>query len=46
MRHTTHLSDEEGQANANRRNESTLVFFRRQHENRKDELGGEKHLDK
>lgn len=44
--HSHQLGDEQRQPNAHRSDESSLVLLRRQHEDRKDQLRGQKHFDK
>ena len=42
---TDELGDEKTESDPHRRNEVALVLFRRQHEDREDELRGQDHLD-
>ena len=42
---TAQFRNEQGQANANRRNECALVLLRRQHDDGEDQLSRKEHLN-
>ena len=42
---TGKLSNEQGETNADWSKEGAFVLLSREHENREDKLGGQKHLD-